>query len=162
MASFKDQQGRQWRVAINVRSCKQVREEVGVDLFAMCSGGDFAGFDRDPVAMVDVLYVLCRDQCIDQEVADTDFGQLFAGEVIAHAGDALMDAIADFCPNPKIAQGLREVRQAQKKAEMMAASRAIEEIKAASTDEAIAATIDDALERAKSGNTPSGLQASAV
>ena len=64
MQSFKDNAGRVWVVQIHVSAVKRVRAIVGLDLYSLVDDR-FQGLAKllsDPVSLVDVLYVLCKDE----------------------------------------------------------------------------------------------------
>lgn len=111
MASFKDKENRAWAVEINVAAIRSVKKETGVDLFRLTDAGlkGLGELLADPVAFVDVLYVLCRDQCEAKGLSDEQFGRAFSGDTIQQAADAFVDAVVDFFPDPKARSHLREV-----------------------------------------------------
>ena len=126
MRSFKDNEGRDWLVAVNVATVKRVRAECGVDLASATEPNAENGespLERlagDPVLLVDVLYSLCRKQAEKRGVDDEAFGTAIAGDSVAAAADALMEAIVDFFPNPRrklLMKALTEARETQRKAE---------------------------------------------
>lgn len=111
MQSFRDILGRTWTVAITVTACKQVRALVGVDLLGEAdAAGKLLG---DACKLVDVLYVLCRDQAMGQ-VSDEDFGRSFTGETLETAGDALVEALIDFFQKSPRGEILRKIREASR------------------------------------------------
>lgn len=104
MKTFKDNEGREWVVAINVAQHKRVRDLAGVDIYALVDD-DFQGLaalTRDVAKLVDVLYVLCRDQAEKRGVSDWDFGAAIAGDTILAASDAFLDELVDFFPDPRV------------------------------------------------------------
>jgi len=99
MASFKDNAGRNWTVHIDVGAVKAVRDVLDVDLMDVVEGKLLEQLATDPVLLVDVLYVLCRDQADSQNVSDVDFGRAIAGDVIDMAVDAFLEALVGFFPS---------------------------------------------------------------
>jgi hypothetical protein len=104
MASFKDSKKRVWVVEIDVTTIKRIKSVLGVDLLTVAddSGQMLDRLASDAVFLVDLLYVICKDQADKLKVTDEDFGRLFSkGEIIQAAGIALQEAIIDFFPEPR-------------------------------------------------------------
>lgn len=111
MHVFRDNAGRSWPVAINVAAVRSCRGLLGLDLYGLVDD-QFAGLGAllgDPCRLVDVLYVLCRDEAARLGVSDEDFGRAMAGDALEHAADAFLAELADFFPNPRVRAGLRQV-----------------------------------------------------
>ncbi len=107
MPTFKDDEGRDWRVRVDVTTIRNVREiktadgEI-IDLGSLARVADtFIKFADDPCLLANVLFVLCEEQAKEREVSDEDFGRLLAGDVIEHAATALEEAVTDFFPQQK-------------------------------------------------------------
>ena len=103
MRTFKDAEGRLWEVAINVAAVKRCRGLLGVDLFGLIDEkleglGNLLG---DPVALVDVLYVLVKGQADALGITDEQFGAGLGGDTITAATEAFMGELIDFFPNGK-------------------------------------------------------------
>jgi len=100
MINFKDNQGKEWSIALDAFVIKQCRQDAGVDLVDIDDGRVFDKL-ADPVPLVDALWVLCRKQAagatppIDQE----QFAARLTGDAYQAASDAIAEAIADFFPN---------------------------------------------------------------
>jgi len=108
MKTFADNTGRTWEVCVNVHTVKAVRAVLDVDLTQAIQIGDTEKnlntslIDRltdDPILLVDVLYVICREQAERLNVSDVQFGESLAGQAIADATKALLDEIVDFFPD---------------------------------------------------------------
>ena len=146
MASFKDTEGRKWTVQINVLACKRVRDELGVDLVnpnVMETVSEIAG---DLIRSIDILYLICKDQAQERGLSDEDFGRSLAGEGVEQAIVALVESLADFSPNPKQGELLRETwkigytlaRDKQTEAIAKVMSEDLEAVMEAQYDEALA------------------------
>jgi hypothetical protein len=98
LARFKDVQGRDWDVVVDVVAIKQVRSALSVDLAKLFESEAKKVFG-DPCLLVDVLFVLCRDQCEGRKLSDIDFGRSLGGDSLKLAGKALADAVIDFFPS---------------------------------------------------------------
>lgn len=99
MASFSDKSGRVWQVAIDVASLKQVRVLTGVEIGKLADK-NFAGLAElfaDVERLVNVLYVLCREQADAAGVNDEAFGRGLGGDQFEKASDAFYEAFTDFC-----------------------------------------------------------------
>jgi len=102
MSRFTDTAGRDWIVAVNVFSIKRVRVALEIDLTQVydADGTDIlTRLANDPVALVDVLYVLCRDQAVERDLSDEDFARAVAGDVIDQATGAFVEAMIHFFPH---------------------------------------------------------------
>ena len=101
MASFKDQNGKQWTIALDAPTIRAVRAECdGLDL-ADLEGKSFAKLVDDPCLLVDVLWILCRKQAETAKISDELFGASLVGDAIDAATNAMLESIADFFPHKK-------------------------------------------------------------
>ncbi len=112
MQSFSDNAGNVWHVVINVSGVKRVRSMLGVDIPSLI---DDQGSERlakllgDPVSLVDVIYVLCRDQMDAKGVTDEKFGNAMAGDSLQGATDAFLAAFSDFFQDPRTRAGIKKL-----------------------------------------------------
>lgn len=106
MQIFKDRDGREWQVVLNVFQMKRVRAALGVDLINVIEL-DKDGQVRvdmidkianDPCLLVDILWVLVQDQARTLNVTDEQFGTALAGDAIESATKAFLDELVDFSP----------------------------------------------------------------
>lgn len=101
MATFKDNEKRDWLVAVTVEDIKQVRARLdGLDLADVYSD-TLNRLADDPVLLVDVLWVLCEEQAKTAGVTDRQFGRAMAGDSIVNATTALVEAVTDFSHGQK-------------------------------------------------------------
>ena len=106
MRVFKDTAGREWSLALNVYAVKKVRDLLSLDLLDL-GGSDKPGdgllfrLIADPVLLVDLLYVVCKDQADKEGVTDEQFGQAMSGDVIDAASKAFLEELPDFTPSPR-------------------------------------------------------------
>ncbi|MCJ7543370.1 MAG: hypothetical protein MUP47_02200 [Phycisphaerae bacterium] len=89
---------RLWNVAIDVNALRRLRAAVHVDLMEAIQGDLLDKLAADPVLLVDVLWVLCREQAEAAGITDEQFGGAVIGDVIEAATDALLEELADFFP----------------------------------------------------------------
>lgn len=99
---FTDCEGRTWRVRITVDEVKRCREQLGIQILdATNPQADLCGrLSTDPELLVNVLYVVCRQQADERGLSDEQFGRSMAGDAIWEASTALLEAVADFFPSP--------------------------------------------------------------
>ncbi len=115
MRSFKDNQGRQWSVEINVTAIKRVRGLTGEDLMQVIEGTLIEKLIRDPVLLCDVVYAICKPEADARNVSDEDFGKAMAGDAIEAATTAVLEELVGFCPSPRDRANLGRVLQATRK-----------------------------------------------
>jgi len=104
MQTFKDASGNVWDVSINVGSIKFIKEALGIDLLDIISGEDkklVHTLITDPLLLVDMLYCICKRQADALNVSDTDFGQMFDGDMIETATDAFIEELIAFFPKAR-------------------------------------------------------------
>ncbi len=109
MHSFKDRNGRDWDVSLNVTEMKRVRSRLGVDLVNVITLDKDGAVkvdlvDRianDPCLLVDILWVLVEGQASKAGISDEQFGQALAGDSIEAATRAFLDELVDFFPGAK-------------------------------------------------------------
>jgi len=138
MTTFSDNAGRAWDVVVHVLAVKRVRAALGVDLYRLVDDGlkGLGELLADPVLLVDVLYVLCREAAESSGVSDEDFGRSLAGDALERAAQAFLEALTDFFPDRRARQALRTVtRKGREMRERMldVLGTRLEEVDAAST-----------------------------
>ena len=99
MPSFKDTNGREWLVTLNVAQVKRVRERLKINLADLQEGNLLARL-ADPVTLVDVLFVLVQPQAEENSVTDEQFASALGGDTLSSASTALLEALCDFFPQP--------------------------------------------------------------
>ena len=115
MQSFKDNQGRQWSVEINVTAIKRVRGLTGEDLMQVIEGTLIEKLIRDPVLLCDVVYAICKPEADTRNISDEEFGKAMAGDAIEAATTAVLEELVGFCPSPRDRANLGRVLQATRK-----------------------------------------------
>lgn len=103
--SFKDIQNNNYNIAITMGKVKQVKESVGIDLLSVFDKPDEMDKVNDPMNMVDIIYVLCKDQIArthsNAENVEVAFGESLDGDSLETASNAFMRALVDFFPQKK-------------------------------------------------------------
>ena len=107
MRSFKDTEGREWLVCVNVANVRAVKALVGPNLYEL-AGGESLNSLRDPITLCDVLFVVCREQCEKRGVSSEDFARALGGDALGDAQDALIDGLIDFFPRAPMREALRK------------------------------------------------------
>lgn len=114
MHTFTDHAGRVWTISIHVTAVKRCRALAGVDLYGLVDE-KFEGLSKllgDPCGLVDVLYVLCKDEADRLGVSDEDFGRGLGGDSLERATAAFLEELTDFFPDPRVRAGMRRVMTA--------------------------------------------------
>jgi len=101
MRPFKDAKGRTWELEINVWLVRRVRDYLGLNLYNLVDSQarPLGELLNDPARLVDVLFLLCRDQADTLNVTDEAFGRSFSGDSLEDAADAFVAALLDFFPS---------------------------------------------------------------
>jgi len=110
--SFTDRHNRKWLIEINVALAKKVRALTGVDLYRLVEN-EFAKLQellRDPITLVDVIYVLCKEQADAAKLTDEQFGAGLAGQTVVAAADAFFEAFVSFSQDQRTAAVLRSMK----------------------------------------------------
>lgn len=111
MPSFKTK-SREWNLTLDAPLIEEVRAKTcdvegcrhRPNRDANCEAINLAALDGkaidllgdDPVLMVDVLWILCKEQAAAGNVSPDQFGRELVGQSFFDATDALSEAIADF------------------------------------------------------------------
>lgn len=150
MKVFKDKDGRDWTMAIDVNASKRVKAICGVDLFSVLDGKLIGELMGDPELLVNVIYAICKPEADAASMTDEQFGGRLVGDAIDAATKALVEDLIDFFP-----QARRQViRKAVEK--MRAIEAAGIELATKRIDAMAVGTIVNAVETPgdSSGNSP--------
>ena len=122
MAQFTDNQGRVWAVEINVNTLRRLRSMLDVQLER--AGDSKEDSERiigqiftDPIFLCDVLFVVCMDAAERGGVTDEYFGRAMAGDAIANARKALIEALVNFSHSADRREVIREGERLMEEAE---------------------------------------------
>jgi hypothetical protein len=149
MASFKDNAGREWTIAIDAPTILTIREECD-PLFMLESAKSASTYERlesDPATLCRVIYCLCDEQRKERGISEASFYGEVIGDAIDAATDALLKAIISFSPRRQrklleAAAGMRE-RIQRKGIDTILAKIAEPEV-----EEAIMASVSQEIEKA--------------
>lgn len=100
MATFKDTNGKTWTIDLDAYKIRDVRKSLDLNLAAL-DGDAYDRLDSDTELLVNTLWLLCREQAEKANITDESFAPLIVGDVIKHATNAMLAAIADFFPSHK-------------------------------------------------------------
>lgn len=106
MNCFNDKTGRKWNLELTVGSAKYVKASCGVDLINIISFDEKNQTEHstlemlvnDPCLLVSVLFCLCEKQAKESDIDGDAYAELFSGETIEKAIDALVEEIINFSP----------------------------------------------------------------
>jgi hypothetical protein len=162
MATFRDKKNREWTLELDGPTVQEVRAETcgnvnckhrplsqqgcdGIDL-ADLTGKTFERLDQDMCLLVDVLWLLCRDQATAKGISDSDFGRSLGGDSISEAAKALVRACCDFLP-PTKRQYLERTDAKRVRMAELALQRGIQKIEDPETEARLLKNLDDKLEQ---------------
>jgi hypothetical protein len=98
VAQFKDDEGREWELRFDHSLMRTIHKRLRVNLHNTAEQAK--AIDRmaeDIELLVNVLYLLCKEQCDSAGVSDEEFGKGFGtGETFDRANSALMEALLSF------------------------------------------------------------------
>jgi hypothetical protein len=99
---FTDKFGRVWSLDLDVYLVEKIhgRTPVSIDKLIAAGPGGLADLFNDVVGFGKFLWVIAEEQAQKQSppVSPEDFARGFNGDVLEDAGDALVEALADFSP----------------------------------------------------------------
>jgi len=98
MKTFKDNEGREWMVDINVSVLKNIRDVLNIDLMEAVDGQLVTKIADDPALLCDILFLIVAEQTEKRAVTDEAFGRSLAGDAIDHATTAFLEELVDFFP----------------------------------------------------------------
>jgi hypothetical protein len=110
MQYVKDINNFQWEIKVNVNTLKRIKALCGIDLMELISVNEKTGemntellerLSSDPVLLVDLLYATCKPQADEKNMTDEQFAEVWAGDQIEFAVNALMEEIINFFPEAK-------------------------------------------------------------
>ena len=108
MRVFKDKKDNTWEIEITISALKRVKSYLDLNLLDIFKQNQetqkfelLEKISEDPVLLVDLLFVLCEKQVKERNMSTEDFANVFSGEVIENAVNALLYEIIDFFPETK-------------------------------------------------------------
>jgi hypothetical protein len=128
--TFKDNQGRVWSVQINVTTLRRVLDLLKVNLLKLTEGGveGLGEFLSNIILLVDTLYCLCKDEADARGVTDEEFGRSMWGDAIQGGMDAFLEEYADFFPDAKKREILKQWLAKGRRVEAILSERGLKEM----------------------------------
>ena len=116
MKPFKDAQGRDWELKINVYEAKRASDLLGVNVLQLAEGDPplLTRLHADIIFLVDVLWAFCKPQAESRNVSEQQFAEAMSGDGLFNAHAALMGDLADFfrqVRRPEVAKLIELQRQ---------------------------------------------------
>lgn len=160
MKTFKDNNGREWKVEINVGTIMQVRDLANINIYKLIENEmkPLAELMADPCELAHVLYCLCKQQIDAAGIAEIDFYRGLAGDCLTSAHDAFWEEFVNFFRDPKIRDNLRLMEKKGRAVMDLLCEQARQEIEAVDVEKAANGLKDGFGKRQESsGSTPAHL-----
>lgn len=93
---FTDKTGREWIIDLDVGTCREVLKLTGIDLANFHDGKSLQALWSNDEKLVDVLWVLVKDQAGKLDVDEVAFAKRLNGDVLASGLEAIQQAILGF------------------------------------------------------------------
>jgi hypothetical protein len=110
-SGFTDCRGRRWTVVITHGQQKRVKRELDIDLYALADK-QLAGLKDllgDPEKFVSAIFCLLQRDADELGVSPESFADGLDGPTMEAMGDAFLQGLADFFPNPQARKAMREM-----------------------------------------------------
>jgi hypothetical protein len=158
---FTDAKGREWRIELTYGVLQQVKEDLGIDLLDVQSGGAKSqGLGFDLTAFINLLFVVCEDQAKEANLSDVDFGRSLGGSALKEAFDAFQAEYVDFFQfSPATQQILTTSLGTAKEATEALTAMALEEISSPETKAAMQEKLESSRDSMR-GSIAAALRAS--
>jgi len=135
--TFRDLNGVDYDVTITVGAAMRVKEATGVSLYALSEDG-FKGMGEllgDLGKFVAVMFVLAKRRDGKPIESPEAFADGLAGDSLDGAGNAFVQALCDFFPNPAAREALRRVVTTGKSLQAKVAAKAMAKMDAETSEE---------------------------
>lgn len=101
MKSFKDSEGREWAIRINIGTVRRVKDEIGVNLSEVADGDPplMQKLQGDITLFCDVLRAILKPDADKAGIDEAAFWDRLGGDAIKSAYDAFWQELADFFLN---------------------------------------------------------------
>lgn len=145
MSKFTDEAKNEWHLSVTVGTLRRVRERTKVDLMEIADpkASLVARLSSSPELLVDVIFAVIKPQADELGVSATEFDELVAGDSVAAATDALIEAVVDFFPHARGRGNLRAIYQKSRAAVDALADLGAEAIESGEIDRAIDEALSD-------------------
>lgn len=114
MQSFKDNQGREWKLSINGLSLDQVEQRLGVSFSSdpKDEQGPILKIATDSMFAFKVAFLLCEDQTKARGIEPSDFADALVGDALDSARRAILDGLIAFPSSPEHREAIARVVKA--------------------------------------------------
>jgi len=116
--SFKDNEGREWEVSIDLFGVGEVHRETGVSIYTLMDdkmkGLAELCSNENKHILAHVVYLLCKEQAEKRNVSPRDFAKALKGDPIEAMELAFCEALADFFPDARRREAVKKVVEAGK------------------------------------------------
>lgn len=154
MKSFRDINGTTWDITGGLSVFERVKTQCSVDLLDLASTQHCLTQLSDPYTLGHVLYQLCAAQAESRGIAPEKFYDLFNGDTLREASNAILEEVVFFCPSamrPGLTMALEKAKQAEARMAQMILDR-MDEV-GREMDAALASTNSATSLRGSSGST---------
>lgn len=102
MKTFKDLEGREWKISLNGWTLERVKEGANVLLTKLIDDDCklLVALHDEPLLLVSVLWHMVEEEANDRDISKRDFAMSLAGDVLDEARKALIASIVDFFDDP--------------------------------------------------------------
>lgn len=101
MRKFKDREGVEWELSVDMQSAMAIKTEAGVDILDIAEGKDLVTLTSDILTLGAVLWLLVSDQAEKRGVDEKGFFRKLDGDAIDAATKTLVAECFDFFPPQK-------------------------------------------------------------
>jgi len=167
MKTFRDAQGREWSLTINVASLKRVNDALGLDLTQIVDPDSdvVAKLTGDMFLLFECLCTLLQPQLDQHDVSPEAFGESLDEESTEKAATALFEAIIDFFREDRrmlLKRAFSKVQTAVSRRETQALERAMKGVESPEFDRVIGDALDDNIPASTSGSSSTASPASSA
>jgi len=146
MGAFRDKASRAWEVDINTTTISRVRKRLTINLLELVlHNNELIDKLADPVLLVDVLFVLCEDQCQKAGVSDEDFGRALSRDNVEQGLDLILEGVVNFSPRA-LRPAYQKVLEKARKYETVQQGRVLEAVNSPQFEAAMEAELKKRLE----------------
>lgn len=135
MHQFKDIEGDEWTVNVHALALAKVESVLGVSFSEPGEqDGPLMRIIYNPIFAFQVIYLLCEGQAKARGLSDEKFSERLVGDAFSTARQTLLNAIAEFFPDPSRRKAAKQLVQTMFEAEKLLVSKAAEKLKGLDMD----------------------------
>ncbi len=128
MQTFADKDGASWSIDLSVGIMEEVKGKIGIDLLDPIGENNVLAVDLAPteakniMLFVNMLFLLCEDQCKERSVSSSQFGRLLNLSSLQGSYEAFFKEWEDFF----LSLGRKEVTEAIRKVKELTVEMTLE------------------------------------